>query len=47
MYPNLYEGLGLTSDDLTKYDSPLIAFDEIVVTSAGQVTLPVEVGGRK
>ena len=47
MYRNLYEGLGLTSDDLTKYDSPLIAFDEIVVTSAGQVTLPVEVGGRK
>ena len=47
VYLDLYEGLGLTSDGLTKYDSPLIAFDKIVVTPARQVTLPVEVGGRK
>ena len=24
MYLDLYKGLGLTSDDLTKYDSPLM-----------------------
>ena len=47
MYPDLYEGLGLTSNDLTKYDSPLVTFDETVVTPTGQVTLLVEVGGRK
>ena len=47
MYPYLYEGLGLTPEDLTTYDSPLIAFDGTVVMLAGQVTFPVEVGGRK
>ena len=47
MYPDLYEGLGLTSDDLTKYASPLVAFDGTVVMPAGQVTLPVKVGGGK
>ena len=47
IYLDLYEGLGLTFDDLTKYDSPLIAFDKIVVTLTRQVTLLIEVGGRK
>lgn len=47
MYTDLYKGLGLTFDDLTKYDSPLIAFDGIIVTLVGQVTLLMEVGGRK
>lgn len=47
MYLVLYKGLGLTSNDLTNYDSPLVAIDGIVVMPTGQVTLPVEVGGRK
>lgn len=47
MYLDLYEGLGLTFDDLTKYASPLVAFDGTVFILVGQVTLPVEVGGRK
>ena len=47
MYPYLYEGLGLTPEDLTTYDCPLVDFDGIVVMLARQVTLPVEVGGRK
>ena len=47
MYPNLYKGLGLTLEDLTKYDRPLVAFDRSVVMPAGQVTLPVKVEGRK
>lgn len=27
MYPDLYEGLGLTLDDLTRYETSLVAFD--------------------
>ena len=47
MYYDLYEGLGLTLEDLTKYNSPLVAFNESIVLPAGQVTLPVGVEGRK
>ena len=47
MYLDLYEGLGLTPEDLTKYNSPLVAFDGSIVMPAGQVTFPVEVEGRK
>lgn len=46
MYPNLYEGLGLTLGDLTQYDTPLVAFDWIVITLASQVIIAV-VGGRE
>jgi len=34
MYPYLYEGLGLTPEDLTTYDSPLVDFDGTVVMLA-------------
>lgn len=27
MYLDLYKGLGLGDEDLTKYDSPLVGFD--------------------
>ena len=47
MYYDLYEGLGLTLEDLTKYNSPLVAFNESIVLPAGLVTLPVGVEGRK
>ena len=47
MYPNLYEGLGLTPKDLTQYDTPLVAFDGTVVTPTDQIRLAVEAGGRK
>ena len=47
MYPNLYEGLGLTSKDLTRYNTPLVAFDGTMVTLAGQIRLVVKIGGRK
>ena len=47
MYPDLYEGLGLTPENLTRYDSPLMAFDRSIVMLAGQVALPVEAEGRK
>ena len=35
MYPDLYEGLRLTPEDLAPYDSPLVAFDGTVVMPAG------------
>ena len=40
MYPDLYEGLGLTPKDLTRYDSPLVAFDGSIVMPAGQWPFP-------
>ena len=47
MYPDLYEGLGLTLEDLTEYNSPLVASDGSIILLAGQVTLPVKVEERK
>lgn len=47
MYPNLYEGLDLTPKDLTRYDTPLVAFNGTMVTLAGQIRLAIELGGRK
>jgi len=41
MYPDLYEGLKLRSEDLTCYDSLLIRFDEKIVFPKGQIQLPV------
>ena len=41
MYPDLYEGLGLTPENLTEYNSPLVAFDGSIVLPAEQVTLPL------
>ena len=35
MYPDLYEGLGLTFKDLTEYNSPLVAFDGSIILPAG------------
>ena len=47
VYPYLYKGLGLTHEDLTRYDIPLVAFDDTVVISTEQIRIAVEVGGRK
>ncbi|XP_030924967.1 uncharacterized protein LOC115952001 [Quercus lobata] len=44
MYPNLYKGLSLKSEDLTTYNSPLVSFDGKVVTLKGQIRLPVQAG---
>ena len=35
MYPDLYEGLGLTLEDLTEYNSPLVASDGSIILPAG------------
>lgn len=41
MYLDLYKGLGLKPKDLNKYDTPLIGFYKITVTSKRMIKLPV------
>ena len=35
MYPNIYKGLGLKSEDLSRYDTSLVGFDEKIMTLEG------------
>ena len=42
MYPNLYKGLNLKSEDLTAYESPVISFKGKIVILKGQIRLPVQ-----
>ena len=44
MYPDLFKGLKLRSEDLTHYDSPLIGFDNKIVFPKGQILLLVQTG---
>ncbi|XP_030937420.1 uncharacterized protein LOC115962670 [Quercus lobata] len=44
MYPDLYKGLKLRPEDLTAYDSPLVSFEGKIVTSKGQIRLPIQTG---
>ena len=44
MYPDLYKGLNLKSEDLTPYSSPLVSFEGKVVIPKGQIRLPVQTG---
>ena len=46
MYSDLFEGLGLKTQDLAKYDTPLVLFDERVVIPEGQISLPVDMEGK-
>nr|XP_023913777.1 uncharacterized protein LOC112025346 [Quercus suber] len=46
-YPNLFRGLGLKSEDLLKYSTPLVGFDGKVVVPEGQISLPMNMGGKK
>ncbi|XP_050266130.1 uncharacterized protein LOC126709798 [Quercus robur] len=47
MYPDLFEGLGLKSQDLAKYDTPLVSFDGRVVIPKGQISLLVDMEGKE
>ena len=47
MYPDLFEGLGLKTQDLAKYDTPLVSFDGRVVILEGQITLPMDMEGKE
>ncbi|XP_075664838.1 uncharacterized protein LOC142634429 [Castanea sativa] len=47
MYPDLYRGLGLKTEDLSKYDKPLMGFDGHMVTPEGKISLSVNMGGKE
>ena len=47
MYPDLFKGLRLKDQDLTKYDIPLVSFDRRVVIPQGQISLPVSMEGKE
>ena len=44
MYPDLYKGLGLETENLTTYSSPLVSFEGKMVVTKGRIRLPVQVG---
>ena len=44
MYLDLYKGLGLKSEDLTTYSSPLVSFEGKMVVPKGQIRLPMQAG---
>ena len=46
MYPDLYKGLGLKSEDLMPYSSPLMSFDGKLVTLKGMIKLPIQTGSE-
>ena len=46
MYLDLFERLGLKTQDLEKYDTPLVSFDGRVVIPKGQISLPVDMEGK-
>ena len=47
MYPDLFKGFGLKNKDLSKYDTPLIGFDDHMVIPKGQITLPVNMESKE
>ena len=44
MYPYLFMGLNLKPENLTAYSSLLVSFEGKMVTSKGQIRLPVQTG---
>ena len=46
MYPNLFKGLNLRTEDLTPYNSPLVSFERKTIIPKGQVRLPVQAGAE-
>lgn len=47
IYSDLYMGLGLKLEDLSKYDTPLVGFDGRIVTPKGQIKLLVVTEGKR
>ena len=43
MYPDLYKGLNLKSEDLTAYESSLVSFEGKTVIPKGQIRLPIQI----
>ena len=47
MYPDLFKGLGLKMEDLSKYNTPLVGFDGQMVVPEGQISLLVNMEGNE
>lgn len=47
MYPDLFKGLRLKMEDLSKYNTPLVGFDDKMVILEGQISLPVKMEGKE
>ena len=47
MYPNLFKELGLKNEDLSKYNTPLVEFDDPMMIPEGQISLPVNMEGME
>ena len=47
MYPDLFKGLGLKNEDLSKYDTPLVGFYGQMVIPKGLISLPVNMEGKE
>ena len=46
MYPDLFKGLNLRTEDLTPYKSPLVSFEGKVIIPKGQIRLLVQTGSE-
>ena len=46
MYPDLFKGLNLKTEDLTPYNSPLVRFEGKIIIPKGQVRLLVQTGSE-
>ena len=42
MYPDMYKGLNLKSENLIAYESPLVSFEGKTVIPKGQIRLPIQ-----
>lgn len=47
MYLDLFKGLGLKNEDLSKYDIPLMGFDGRMVIPKGQILLHMNLEGNE
>ena len=47
MYPDLFKGLDLKNEDLSKYDTPLMGFDGRMVIPEEQISLPMNMEGKE
>lgn len=42
MYPNLFKGLGIKLEDLSKYNVPLVRFDGNTIIPKGMIRLLIQ-----
>ena len=47
MYLDLFKGLGLKAEGLSKYDTLLVGFDGRMVVPKGQISLPMNTKGKE